>query len=187
MTCPWGAVRPLLRGTRGLVNQILGGWQLNGIFDISSGFPFSVFSGYQTFTFYDSGTRVGSESASATSTRGVFTGTSPKIGNVTRAGSDVRYFNPQDKALFRTPGVGELGAGRNIFTGPGFFQFDAGLFKTFPIREQKRLEFRAEFFNVFNNVNFSNPNILATSGSFGNISDTRVPPRIIQLALKFYF
>ena len=50
-----------------------------------------------------------------------------------------------------------------------------------------RLELRGEFFNLFNNVNFSNPVFLATSGNFGTITSTRVPPRIVQLALKFYF
>ncbi|MBI1791196.1 MAG: TonB-dependent receptor [Acidobacteria bacterium] len=184
---PLGRGKALLRDAPAPLNQILGGWQLNGIFDISSGFPFSVFSGYQTFTFYDSGTRVGSESASATSTRAVFTGSSAKIGSAARTGRDVQFFSAEEKALFRTAGVGELGAGRNIFTGPGFFQFDLGLFKNFTIREQRRLELRAEFFNLFNNVDFSNPTLVVTSGSFGNVGDTRVPPRIIQMALKFYF
>jgi hypothetical protein len=46
---------------------------------------------------------------------------------------------------------------------------------------------RTEIFNVLNTVNFSDPNILATSGSFGTITDTRVPPRIVQLGIKYYF
>ena len=171
----------------GPLKQVLGGWQINGIFDVSSGFPFSVYSGYQTFTFYDGGTRVASESASAVSTRADFTGASRHIGQLQRTGRDVQFFSPEERGLFRTPGVGEVGAGRNIFTGPGFFQFDMGLFKNFPIREDKRFELRGEFFNLFNNVNFSNPVTLATSGNFGTITSTRVPPRIVQLALKFYF
>ena len=86
-------------------------------------------------------------------------------------------------------------AGRNIIRGPGFQNWDLSLFKTFPINENRRLEFRAEFFNAFNHVNpeFSNPNNIAEniatengSPGFGFAQAAR-DPRFIQFALKFYF
>ncbi len=184
---PVGRGKFLLRNASGLLNHLFGGWQVNGIVDLSSGFPFTVYSGFHTFTFYDSGTRVAAQSARGTTNRAVYTGASKNIGRVTRTGRGVEFLSAEERALFRTPEAGEAGSGRNLFTGPGFFQFDMGLFKNFQIREAKRLEFRAEFFNLFNNVNFDDPEVLMTRGNFGIITNTRVPPRIIQLALKFYF
>ncbi len=53
--------------------------------------------------------------------------------------------------------------------------------------KRTQLQFRIEIFNVFDTVNFADPNILVTAGSFGTITDTRVPPRIVQLGLKYQF
>ena len=161
--------------------------QVNGIVDASSGFPFSVYSGYQTLSFYDSGTRVASTSASGVSNRAVYTGSSKRIGTVKPTPNGVEFFSPEERAMFEAPAVGATGSGRNLFTGPGFFQMDLGIFKTLRVGGERRLELRAEIFNVFNTVNFSTPTFLMTSGSFGNITDTTVPPRIVQLALKFYW
>ena len=169
------------------LDLVLGGWQVNGILDASSGFPFSVYSGRNTFTFYDSGTRVASVSGSALTNRAVFTGPSTSIGRARRNERGVDWFSADERAMFETPAVGEIGSERNAFTGPGFFQFDLGLFKNFMVGGERRVELRLEVFNVFNTVNFDQPNALLTSGSFGTITDTRVPPRIVQLGLKLYF
>ncbi len=79
-------------------------------------------------------------------------------------------------------------AGRNIARSNNYFNFDLGVHKQFrlPINEETRLEFRAEFFNLFNHTNFQAANPDITSAAFGNISST-FPARQIQLALKFYF
>jgi hypothetical protein len=183
---PVGRGRKLLGGAPKLVDALLGGWQVNGILDASSGFPFSVHSGYHTFSFYDSGTRVATVSASGVTNRAVYNGTSKNIGNVRRTERGVEFLSAEEKALFSAAAPGEIGSGRNMFTGPGFFQFDLGLFKNFTVGS-RRLELRAEVFNLFNTVNFSDPTFLMTSGSFGNITDTRVPPRIVQLGVKVYF
>jgi hypothetical protein len=57
----------------------------------------------------------------------------------------------------------------------------------FPVKERVKIDVRAEAFNVFNNVNFSQPTATLTSASFGVISSARVPPRILQFALKVSF
>ena len=75
---------------------------------------------------------------------------------------------------------------RGEVNGPGYFQVDLGIFKSFTIGSQ-RLELRTEIFNLLDTVNFGDPNILVTAGSFGTITDTRVPPRIVQLGAKWYF
>ncbi len=98
-------------------------------------------------------------------------------------------------------------AGRNILEGPGYKTWDMSLVKQFPIHEQMHLEFRAEFFNILNHVNYLfsqfgaisseptalelDPNNINTAQNpaqspFGYPQAAR-PPRQIQFALKFYF
>jgi hypothetical protein len=60
-------------------------------------------------------------------------------------------------------------------------------FKGFPITESKRMEFRAEFFNIFNHPQFGPPGLTVGTPGFGAIESVAVPPRQIQFALKFFF
>jgi hypothetical protein len=184
---PFGKGRQFLSNSSALLDAIVGGWSVNTIIDWSSGYPLTVFSGYHTFSFYDSGTRVATESASGVSNRSNYTGGSD-IGQVQiLANGSVQYLSPEERALFTTPAAGETGSKRNPFEGPGFFQADLGVFKNFSLPGRVRIEARVEIFNVFNTVNFASPTILATSGTFGMVTGTRVPPRIIQLGAKVYF
>jgi hypothetical protein len=182
---PFGSGRAIYPDATGLVNALISGWQINGILDASSGSPLSVFSGFHTSTFYDSGTRVATTSANGVTNRADFSGT-PNIGEVRRTDRGVEFFNAEERAMFSTPQTGQTGSERNLFTGPGYFQLDLGIFKSFNFGRQ-RFEFRTEIFNVLNTVNFADPNILVTAGAFGTITDTRVPPRIVQFGLKYYF
>jgi hypothetical protein len=158
----------------GPLSYLIGGWSTNSIIDWSSGYPFSVSSG--RFTLYPD-----------VATNGNFSGNPTAIGGTVKGGSAVTYLSTTEKAQFSYPGLGDFGSGRNIFTGPGFFQMDFALHKTFPIKERIRFELRGEAFNVFNNVNFSQPNATLNSASFGVISSVRVPPRILQVAAKVSF
>jgi hypothetical protein len=81
-------------------------------------------------------------------------------------------------------GFGNLGGGAVL--GPGQNNWDVSLSKTTSIREAQSVQFRAEFFNTWNNPQFNNPTITANSG-LGQINSTSVSPRIIQLALKYLF
>jgi hypothetical protein len=182
---PFGRGRAINSDATGLVNALISGWQINGIVDASSGNPLSIFSGFHTATFYDSGTRVATTSASGVTNRADFNG-SGNIGEVRRTDRGVEFFNAEERAMFSTPAVGQTGSERNLFTGPGYFQLDLGIFKSFNFGQQ-RFEFRTEIFNVLNTVNFADPNVLVTAGAFGTITDTRVPPRIVQFGLKYYF
>ena len=183
---PFGRGRAINSDATGFVNALISGWQINGILDASSGNPLSVFSGFHTFTFYDAGTRVGTTSANGVTNRAVFNGDSTSIGEVRRTDRGVEFFSADERAMFSTPEAGQTGSERNLFTGPGFFQLDLGIFKNISIGRH-RLELRTEIFNLLNTVNFADPNILVTAGSFGTITDTRVPPRIVQLGVKYYF
>jgi len=158
----------------GVLSRLAGGWSTNTIIDWSGGYPFTV--SYGRSTIFPSVTM-----------NAVFTGDPTSIGGVVKGGSTVSFLSDAEKAMFKNPGVGEYGAGRNIFTGPGFFQTDFALHKAIPITERMKVDLRGEAFNVFNNVNFNPPNATSTAASFGVISSVRVPPRILQVAAKFSF
>jgi hypothetical protein len=74
-------------------------------------------------------------------------------------------------------------AGRGLISGPGFSNTDFSVLKDFMIREPMRIQFRAEMFNVFNQVNFNNPDTQETDGTFGVITSA-LDGRVIQFALK---
>jgi hypothetical protein len=99
-------------------------------------------------------------------------------------------------------GVAALGGGPTHLAGPGFHRLDLSLFKDFLLSERFRLQFRSEFFNIFNHPNFNAPGfggngVVAIPGStdfksstFGEVGSTRdapYDPRQIQFALKLYF
>ena len=88
---------------------------------------------------------------------------------------------------FEHAATGQFGkVGHNTMAGPAFEQWDFSAIKTIPIGESMRVQFRAEIFNIFNNVNFELPNNDINSPGFGQIEAVR-PGRIVQLALKFTF
>ena len=76
--------------------------------------------------------------------------------------------------------------GRNVVRGPGFANLDLSLFKNFPLGEGKRLQFRAECFNLLNHPNFQLPENDIASPEFGQILEA-ASPRLFQLALKLVF
>ena len=170
---PFGSARKWLR-RGGVIGLLLGGWTTNAMIDWSSGYPFDVSSGRGTLW-------------PGITTRAIFTGDPTQVGKLVKGPNSVTYLNPEEKAAFLVPGPGEHGSGRNIFTGPGFFQTDFALHKIIPVTERIRVELRGEAFNLFNNANFNPPNATSTAASFGVISSVRVPPRIVQLAAKLYF
>jgi hypothetical protein len=95
-----------------------------------------------------------------------------------------RYLNP---AAFAIPALGTLGnVGMASIAGPGTWQFDASLSRTFQFNEAQKLEFRAEAFNVTNAFRMNNPTTNFNSNTFGQVTSAR-DPRIMQFALKYVF
>jgi hypothetical protein len=94
------------------------------------------------------------------------------------------YFNPAAFAVQPTGTFGDLG--RDAIYGPGSIQFDAAFSRPFHLKERWRLDFRADFFNIMNHGNWSNPGTSIASSTFGQIT-TFSSPRIIQMALKLIF
>jgi hypothetical protein len=96
------------------------------------------------------------------------------------------YLNP---AAFVLAPVGQEGTiGRNSILGPGTWQFDMALSRTFRVREQQKVEFRAEAFNVTNSFRMDVTKVTSTlnSGNFGQVTGA-LDPRIMQFALKYLF
>ncbi len=161
-------------------DQIVGGWQVNTIIDISTGFPFTVSSGSQTNGYF---------TASPADCGAGGRGTANVDKNDARGG--VWLLGADDSSNLSIPAAGMLGScGRNTFTGAGYTQFDFGIFKSFRMSERSRLDFRAEMFNAFNQANFNNPteaNRSIQSATFGKVTSLRAPNRVMQFALKLIF
>jgi hypothetical protein len=173
---------PGLSRASGLVRHVLGGWQLGGLVSAQTGRPFTLLSGINA-----SGTGIGQDRANL-------------LGNASTPGacaaakittSCVDWLNP---GAFTSNAAGTFGnVGKGSFRLPGSFTWDMGLDKNFSITERWRLQFRAEFFNVFNRANFmddgaslTNFQKLSSKNNFGAIQQAG-DPRIGQLALKLFF
>lgn len=156
--------------------QVVSGWQVNGITTIRSGVPYNVLSG------------VDSNLDGIATDRPNVVGVIPLSNSRSRTQKINEYFNIA--AFAQVPaGVPYGNAQRNVQIGPGFINTDLSGFKNFTLYKESNLQFRAEFFNLFNNVNLANPNTTETSPSFGKVSAlyTNYSPRVIQFALKLSF
>jgi hypothetical protein len=94
-----------------------------------------------------------------------------------------------DTSVFSEPAPFTFGTcGQNTVRGPGSKSMNLSLFRRFPLKGDRRLEFRVEGFNVFNWVNFGFPGLsVSNPATFGRISSSLGDPRELQLALKLYF
>jgi hypothetical protein len=94
------------------------------------------------------------------------------------------FFNP---AAFALPALGALGnTGKGAIAGPGTWQFDAALSRSFQFREAQRIEFRAEAFNLTNSFHMNDPDNVFNNNTFGQVRSAK-DPRIMQFALKYFF
>jgi outer membrane receptor protein involved in Fe transport len=163
----------------GRVRLLVDGWQLNGILSLYDGLPFTVNSSTNTLN-------------TGSSTRAsILPGANGALPVDQRTLAE--WFNI---AAFTAPGPQQFGnTGRNILRGPGTAQADLSLFKDFFLSadQGRRLQFRAESFNVSNTPQFNNPASSIGSAGAGTITAAGAPltfqrtSREIQLALKLYF
>ncbi len=171
----------LILNNGGWASTLVGGWQVNGIITLQTGTPFTV-------TTNDFSLTGSNHQSRATCVSNPYAGTSTDPSQIAGTAATGFFINP---AAFAFPALGTFGnCAPRGFHGPGLENIDLSVFKQFPIREQWRLEFRAEFFNSFNHPSFTNPNSTFTTSqlrSFGKIFNTVSDPRDIQFALKLYF
>jgi hypothetical protein len=182
---PFGKGKRFAGDARGALDQIVGNWQVEGITTAQTGNWFTITDAVTNVSTSDGGGTVG------------FFEVRPNVVGNPNATPCVpgTLFNTcafADNSTFFTFGD----AGRNIVRGPGLQNWDFSVIKMFPINEQKRFEFRSEFFNIWNHVN----PLLGPEGAiseepqavefgtpeFGFPIAAR-DPRFIQFALKFYF
>lgn len=164
---PFGKGKPHLN--QGPASWFLGNWQVNGIFSARSGTVYTP-----TINFDNA--NVGGGVTERPNVVGNPTLPNPTVGE---------WFNVNAFALSAPYNYGN--AGRDSLRGPGFWNFDFSVFRTFDIVERLHLQFRAEFFNIFNHADFSNPSATLGNPNFGVITSTANNPRTIQGALKLIF
>ncbi|MDQ6705313.1 MAG: TonB-dependent receptor, partial [Acidobacteriota bacterium] len=189
---PFGRGKSFAANAPRVVNQIVGGWSLNGIYIFMTGEPFSVRSGVRTSNF-------------SHESRADIVGAKPQTGlyEVPPFAGPLEF---KDASGFSVPAPGGDGAGRNIFVASNFNNVDLSLGKRFNFTERIYLQFRAEAFNALNHVNFDNPRDASSgspsfkSSSFAQTCCAAVAPpstqtvvqtgeaaRVIQLGLKLYW
>ena len=166
-------------GTAGtMLDRALGGWELTGLGRITSGRPFTVFSGSNTVSNVNQSTANCSGCAAGAG--------SPFLDS---ASGLIWYFDPALRAKFSAPGAGEFGnTGRNAFVGPHYAVLDTSVLKRIALTEKIKLELRADATNLTNSVMFGAPTTDITSGTFGRIRSTVTSgSRKIQIGAKIHF
>lgn len=170
------------------LDKIVNGWELSGTVDWQGGSPFSIFSDVN-----NSGSGILADRADLAPG---YTVQRAILGSGRSHAAEVaEWFNT---SAFVPNAVGTFGdTGKNILRGPRFFQSDLAAVKNAKLSDRLALEFRAELFNAFNNVNFGKPDGNLTDTSFGEITGLAgasssntygtAQPRIIQFALKLAF
>jgi hypothetical protein len=201
---PIGRGKKFMGNAGGVTNAVLGGWAVVWAATLQGGQPFQL--GCPT------GTAAGTNCLTI-----LRAGSHPRTSFQKTPDGNVKMLNAAAFAqpcevgttplapagCIPLPGVLALGGGEPTqIEGPGYHRLDFSLFKNFQLNERFRLEFRSEFFNIFNHPNFNYPGfggngVVAVSGStnfnddtFGEIGSTRDAPydsREIQFALKLYF
>lgn len=155
--------------------RVFSGWEIAGVAIMQSGVPFSILDP-------NGATLFGVTSSRASYALGATLETAQTTGRV--QGRLDAYFN---RGAFRPAGTGFGDTGRNILRGPSQRNFDFTVNKRIPLTEAIRMEWRTEFFNLFNFVNFATPGTNITATNFGVIRTATGNPRVIQLALKVVF
>jgi Carboxypeptidase regulatory-like domain/TonB-dependent Receptor Plug Domain len=202
------------KNTHGFVGHALGGWTVSGVTTIQDGEPFTVTDGNAGTIYFPTGAGFGigarAELNPANTGKCNQYGVCQGFGlttsgsNYSRVVSGLTGGNGWINAAAYTDapciggvtpgdcagsggGIGWGNSGTGQIMGPGQDNWDLSLIKNTKITEGTSLEFRVEFYNIWNHAQFSNPVNSRNSSTFGQIASSSVPPRIMQFALKFYF
>ena len=169
-----------------VVNYLIGNWQVNGIVIGRSGQNFNVTSGGDialtgNASTYERANLVGNPNQAGPVAGNP--GCTPPSGPVHTA---TQWFNP---CAFQTPVRGTLGnAGRNFLQDQRYWDFDASIYRIFPIRERLQLKADIEAYNALNHPVLGSPGATTTtSATFGTIGSTASTARILQGAIRLQF
>jgi hypothetical protein len=165
---PVGRGQSFMNNANPVVNTVLSGWNIGGIFTADTGLPFSAMAGgdvANTGGGPQRAERIANASGSAPKTR-------------------QQWLNPQE---FTVPAPFTFGNElRNDLVGPGYLNVDFNARKDFKI-ERFTTQFKAEFFNLFNRTQLGSPNNNVQSSAFGSITSSSASARQIQFGLKVLF
>jgi hypothetical protein len=176
------------------LRKLAAGWELLSISSISSGSPFTVYSGIQ---------QTGAGTAGADRPDEIATPHLSTAHSAGRAREDYFGKGAENASFFSIPigvpggtgpNVGRFGMlGRNTFRGPAYYDFDYAVIKDTPLGrrasgvERADVQFRGEFFNIFNVVNMGLPGNTILGSGFGEISRTAGTSRQIQFSVKIIY
>jgi hypothetical protein len=193
---PFGKGKKFGSNWSGVANEVLGGWQTNVIVRATSGFPLFVVNSNNAsgVNFQWNGNTLNRPNEVGDPLKAGPVAANPTCVAPAKVHTLANWFNP---CAFMPAPAGELGnASRAPLYGPDFVNVDFSAIKNFPIsfREGMNLQFRAEFFNLFNHAQFFMPGLsgsgmqdINSATSFGVTSATVNNPRVIQFALKLTF
>ncbi len=173
---PFGRGKKFAGNLTGFPNAMVGGWSVNSIVTLQSGFPFTPQLSYNP-------------SNNGDTRNPVRPFVNPNFTGSVIEGTSTQWFNPA-AFLQPPPNSGFYGnLGRDTLTGPGLATWDFSAVKDTVLRERLSLQFRAEIFNLLNHANFNTPNLIVftpsgVSGTAGAITSTSTTARQIQFALK---
>ncbi|MCU0228652.1 MAG: TonB-dependent receptor, partial [Bryobacterales bacterium] len=162
---------PKLRQQPAALRYLAGGWQLNGIAQVQTGFPFSVIEPVDVALRFQQNrpNAICDPNANAPNT----------VAEWFDRSCFVRNRLPADAGRFGT-------AGRNIVRGPGLFSTDLGLFKNIPLFETHLIQIRVESFSAWNNTNFASVVSNIGASNFGQVTSAR-NGRTFQFGFKYQF
>ncbi|MGC2474412.1 MAG: TonB-dependent receptor [Candidatus Sulfotelmatobacter sp.] len=170
---PFGRGKALGKNANGVVNQVIGNWAISPIVSFRTGWPLPPQGAVDQSGTYSRGIRP--------DCNGV-----PSISNTFLSGVGRQWF--VNSGQITQPGIGTFGncsPQLGDLRSPHYSDVDLSLHKDFPITERFRLQFRTDFINAFNHVQYNAPN-MGLGASMGQITGAQ-PPRNIQLALKLYY
>lgn len=166
---PFGKQKKFGSDLNSVVDGVLGGWQIGGIWTVHSGFPLTIQSSTDT---------------SGTLSRGARADVVGTPNNPHLIGRDAKWF---DVTAFAAPKAGKFGnSGVGVIRGPGLNRFDFSLAKRFRIMETRYVEIRGEAFNLTNSPIWGAPNRSVQSAQFGEIRSAQ-GERNVQLSARFVF
>jgi hypothetical protein len=173
---PFGKGRRFLSGASGITDKLASGWGINGIDTFQSGVPLVITNAINNSYSLNNGTQRPNVVPGCTLNT---SGSAPsRINN---------WFNT---ACFTQPAPFTFGDAAREFAnlrGAGINNFDFALFKDTNLTERMRLQFRAEFFNLWNRVQFGEPGQSFGAPGFGVVSSQLNQPRLVQLSLRMEF
>jgi hypothetical protein len=175
---PFGKGQRFLPDAKGVAGALISGWGIDGVSTFQKGFPLG-FTATPNLTGFNTGLRPN-----------VIAGCDKTVDGPAQSRLN-HWFNT---SCFTVPGAFTFGSESRtdpVIRGPGVNNFDLSLFKKTQMTERLGLEFRTEFYNLFNRVQFGSPNLVATTAANstfgGNITRQANTPRVLQFALRLRF